>query len=267
MNSTQNTEAIATSEFNWNLESVAQYVVPEPVDPVAARLRAKNHQRVKEDIETGELLWQKKQSFKRLKDFKVWLVQQGFAPKSAYKYLKLYETFACFPIEQIEWVDIDTLCTLCQPRYRSLLQKLRSLPLWVDAKVQELMEQFRAQKKPHKPGLEKDAGWRQVPGGGRAFKLPLLHDEQTGMRLVQIQKEKNQTVQQIIKEAIALLFDKLTGQPKRQTRYILYTRGCEQCANKTKILKQASRELLTTNNCLLRVTRSNSNECGERSRL
>lgn len=240
MNSTQNTQAIATSEFNWNLESVAQYVVPEPVDPVAARLRAKNHWRVREDIGTGELLWQKKQSFKRLKDFKDWLVQQGFAPKSACKYLKLYETFACFPIEQIEWVDINTLSTLCQPKYRSLLQKLRSLPKWVDARVQELMQLFREQQKTQKPGQEKDAGWRQVPGGGRAFKLPLLHDEETGMRIVQIQKEKNQTVQQIIKEAIALLFGKLLGaRLLRPARYILYARGYKQCAHNTKILKQA----------------------------
>ena len=75
------------------------------------------------------------------------------------------------------------------------------------------MKQEREQNKTQKPQskLGKEAGWRQVPGGGRAFKLPLLHDEETGMRIVQLVEEKNQTVQQVIKEAIALLFGTLPG--------------------------------------------------------
>lgn len=254
MNSNQNTQAIATGQVNCYLESRT----PEPVDPLAARLRANNHQRVREDIETGKLLFLKKQSTKRLKDFKVWLDGYGFAYQSACKYIKLYQTFASFPLEQISGVDINTLSSLCQPKYRALLLLLRSLPKWVDATLVELMQQFRSeqkasreQQKTQKPPQEKDAGWRQVPGGGRAFKLPLLHDEETGMRIVQIQKEKNQTVQQVIKEAIALLFSKLKSATLvRRGRYILYAPGWEQYAYKTKIWQQAPIDLPIRNKIL-----------------
>lgn len=247
MNSNQNPQAIATGQDNCDLESRT----PEPVDPVAARLRAINHQRVREDIETGKLLFFQKQSCKRLKDFKVWLDSYGFAYQSACKYLKLYQTFASFPLEQISGVDINTLSTLCQPKYRALLPLLRSLPKWVDVKIVELMQQFwseqkaeREQQKTQKPPQEKNAGWRQVPGGGRAFKLPLLHDEETGMRIVQIQKEKNLTVHQVIKEAIALLFSLLKSPTLiRRARYILYAPGCEQYTYKTKIWQPAPFEL------------------------
>ena len=220
MNSTTDTCAIATTKFNSNLEQQVQDTAPAVVDPIAARLRLNNSWRVREYLSDGELYFQKKLCFKKLKEFKNWLVQQGFTWKNACKFLKLYETFAEFPLEQIEWVDPNTLFQLMQPRYKKLLEQLRSLPKWVDLKVNELMQAFQARRKATKligerepsQNLEKpksqqrESGWIQVPGGGRAFKLPLLHDEETGMKIVHLMKEKNKTVGQVIKEAIAMLY-------------------------------------------------------------
>ena len=112
-------------ELENYIATQANSVAPEPVDPVAARIRLNNRFRVQEAIADGEILSLKQQSFKRLKDYKDWLVAHGFTWKNAGKYIKLYQTFASFSLDQIGWVDIATLFGLCQPRYRELLESLR----------------------------------------------------------------------------------------------------------------------------------------------
>lgn len=199
-------------ELEQHLEQQANPFAQEPTDPIAARIRGRNRWRVREALETGEEFLQEKHK-RGTKGFKEWLGLQGFALVAASKLIKLFEVFQNFSLDQIEWVTPETLESLALPRYEKLRKQLRSLSKWTDAKVQELMKQEREQNKTQKlqSKLGKEAGWRQVPGGGRAFKLPLLHDEETGMRIVQLVEEKNQTVQQVIKEAIALLFGTLPG--------------------------------------------------------
>lgn len=230
MHSTTDTSAIATTKFNSNLDRQVQDTAPEVVDPVAARLRLNNSWRVREYLSDGELYFQKKLCFKKLKEFKNWLEEQGFTWKNACKFLKMYETFAEFPLEQIEWVDPNTLFQLMQPRYKELLEQLRSLPKWVDSKVNELMQAFRERSKATKLMVERgpksqrrESGWIQVPGGGRAFKLPLLHDEETGMKIMHLMEEKNKTVGQVIKEAIAMLYATLASASLRPPEDKIYT--------------------------------------------
>ncbi len=222
-----------------------------PVDPIAAQLRSMNRWQVKEDLLRGEIYWQQRQSFKRLKGFKAWLEQQGFAWKSACKYLKLYETFSNFPLEQIEWVDTDTLLTLLQPRYRELLEQLRSLPKWTDSKVQELMKSVREKVSKPKPLAEPGTGWRQLPGGGRGYQLPLLHENWIGTLFEQVREIKNCTAAQLI-EKVTLFFvergqvpgislkgmqipSAVTERPALAGGYIIGARGNRQCAHNNRI--------------------------------
>ncbi len=205
-------EIIASAEVDYYVEQQAESIALEPVDEIAARVRLIKLEKIREALVEGEYFSQAKQKCKKLKDFKAWLNKQGFIWKDACKHIKLYETFSSFPLKQIGWVSLDTLFGLLQPKYQELLNQLRSLPQWIDSKIQELMQAVRQHQKAEKAAieevtkLEKDAGWRQVPGGGRAFKLPLLHDEITGMRIVQLVEQKYQTIGQVIKEAIAILY-------------------------------------------------------------
>lgn len=208
MNCTTASAAIASTELNAHLEAQVQQIAPERVDPVAAKIRLIKLGKIRDALLEGEYFTQVKQKCKKLEDFKAWLNEQGFIWKDAKKHMKLYETFSGFPLEQIGWLSLDTLFALLQPKYQGLLEQLQDLPQWVESKIQELMKVFREDMEVKKPKPQQERGWRRVPGGFRAFKLPLLHDEETGMRITQLVKQKYQTIAAVIKEAIAILYAK-----------------------------------------------------------
>lgn len=205
------------ADLDRYIETQAQNIAPEPLDiptdPIAARLRLNNHHRIREAIADGEMYWQCKQNFNKLKDFKDWLEVQHFTWKTACKYLKLYEVFAEFSITQIGWVDLQTLFQLCQPRYKELLQQLRSLPVWTETKIQELMQQWRDSRKKERPNKSEPrgligedtsptarlvTGWRQLPGGGRGYQLPMLHIDWLGVLIERAKKIRCCTVSQLV---------------------------------------------------------------------
>ena len=181
--------------------------IAPPVDPVAAKIRQRNRWRIKEALEDGEELWRQKQQM-GAKKFKQWVEKEEFNYTAISKFIKLYEIFASFPLERIEWSDLNTLFSLCQPRYRELLEKLRSLPKWTEAKIQSLMKQVRSQKKAEKPQPQTEevgTGWRRLPSGGRALQLPLLHEDWLSALIEKVRCLKNITLTQLIKE-MALFF-------------------------------------------------------------
>lgn len=198
----------ATVELNAYLEQHVEAIAPIPVDETAARIRLIRLSKVREALVEGEYFWQKKQSFKNLKEFKAWLQEQEFTWKDAAKQIKLYETFANFPLEQIGWVSLDTLSALCQPKYRELIKAMRSLLCWTEVKVQELMALVRSATKERSRALnssyyeEPGTGWRRLPGGGRALQLPLLHEDWLSTLVDRIRQVKNLTLTQVIKESI-----------------------------------------------------------------
>lgn len=179
--------------------------IATPVDPVAAKIRQRNRWRIEEALEDGEDFWRQKQQM-GAKKFKQWMKKEEFNHAAISKFIKLYETFVSFPLERIEWVDLNTLFSLCQPRYRELLEKLRLLPKWTDAKIQELMKQVRLQKKAEKPRPQAEelgelgTGWKRLPGGGRALQLPLLHEDWLSALIEKVRCFKNLTLTQLIKE-------------------------------------------------------------------
>lgn len=106
-----------------------------------------------------------------------------------------------FPLTQIAWIDLATLFQLCQPRYKNLLEKLRSLPVWTDARVSELMQQWREVTRSPKP--KTTLGLINLPTGGRAFQFPLLHDDIAIASILKLLKEYCTTPIKLLRDAIA----------------------------------------------------------------
>ena len=209
MHSTLDVQEIATTELSS--------------PSVAAKIRMIKYHQVREAIAEGEYFWQVKQSFKKLKDFKVWLEQEGFTWKDACRHLKLYEIFASFPLEQIGWLSLNTLYSLCQPKYRELLAQLRSLPKWIDAKVCEMMRRVRsyrsasdsnspmktvreaAKKSRRSPEPTPVSGWKRMPKGGGRYYAVSLHDDKLGSLIQQYADRKNWLPSKVIEEAVLSL--------------------------------------------------------------
>lgn len=247
----------ASVELNEYLEQYVQAVAPIPVDETAARIRLIKLGKVREALVEGEYFWQKKQSFKNLKEFKAWLQEQEFSWKDAAGQIKLYETFANFPLEQIGWVSLNTLLALCQPRYRELKEAMRAISCWSEVKVQELMRLVRSNAlKKRSSALnsshyeEPGTGWRRLPGGGRALQLPLLHEDWLSTLVDRIRQLKNLTLTQVIKESILFFVQQgqvpgisLRGlnipvyesQVSSSAEYNLYARGQKQCYRNMKL--------------------------------
>lgn len=178
-------------------------------DGIAARIRQRNRWRIKEALEDGEEFRQLKQQM-GAKKFRQWVEKEEFNYSATLKSIKLYETFAGFSLDRIECLDLSTLFTLCQLKYRELLEKLRQQSLsersqskWTEAEIQEQMKQVRSQKKAAKPQPQPEevgTGWRRVPGGGRALQLPLLHIDWLGALIEKVRKIENLTLVQLIKK-------------------------------------------------------------------
>lgn len=202
MHSTRDEQAIATIKAYCYSEHLDSSAAKEPVDPVAVRIRQRNRWRVKEALEEGKDYWQQR-SCMRLDGFKVWLEKLGLTMAIANKYIRLYKTFANFSIDQIAGVDLTTLFTLSHPRYKQLLAKLQAFAQWTEAKVQELMSQFREQQKvekPHSQTLEIGTGWRRLPGGARGYQLPLIYEDWLGVLIDKVRQLRNQTLRQLVKD-------------------------------------------------------------------
>lgn len=206
MNSTFDTQAIATAELNSHLEQQIQEIAPE-TDPDAARIRLIKRHQVREAINEGEYFWRKKQSFPKLKDFRTWLEQQRFTWKDACRHIKLYEVFTTFPLDQISWLSLDTLYALCQPKYKELLERMQCSGVWWDTQVQELMKQVRSCVKKIKPKVELQpaSGWKRMPSGGGRYYVLNLHDDKLGVLIETYSQKKNWLPSKVIEEAMLSL--------------------------------------------------------------
>lgn len=222
MNCTLTSRAIATSQTNCELEhpldeqQKAQLELDKHIenqsgqiaqqDPVATRLAESNRARVALALADGEVYaLQKTQLGKR---FSNWLKKNGLVRKIASMYVKLYEVYQDFSLDQIGLVDVKTLVSLTTPRYKVLIEKLKSIKQWTQALVEELMQQERKKQKVLKSvassnNQKDDSGWRRMPsGGGRYYSLN-LHDEATGIAIERYAKSENVRREQIVKAAIA----------------------------------------------------------------
>lgn len=232
MNCTLTNPAIAIAENNCELESSvdeqqkAQMELERHLknqseqitqqDRVAARLAESNRARVALALADGEVYaLQKKQLGKR---FTAWLKNNGLLRKIASMYVKLYEVYQDFSLEQIGLVDVKTLVSLAAPRYKLLLCKLKCYQQWTQVLVEDLMQQERHKQKVLKSvecdrTKKDDSGWRRMPsGGGRYYSLN-LHDEACAIAIERCAKSENLRREQIVKAAMMLFeeYKKVSG--------------------------------------------------------
>lgn len=209
----------AQLELEQHLENQSEQITQQ--NTVAARLAESNRARVALALADGELYSsQKSQLGKR---FSSWLKNNGLVRKIASMYVKLYEVYKYFSLDQIGVVDLTTLVSLTAPRYKLLLGKLKSIKQWTQALVEDLMQQERHKQKVLKSvesvsNQEDDSGWRRMPsGGGRYYSLN-LHDEPTAIAIERYAKSENVRREQIVKAAIAVFEHYLKGSSSSETR-------------------------------------------------
>lgn len=223
MNSTLSTTPIATAQNNCELESttdeqeLAQLELDKHLeiqseqisqqDTVTTRLQESNRARVALALADGKLYaLQKRQLGKR---FTTWLKNNGLVRKIASMYVRLYQFYQYFSLEQIGLVDVKTLVSLTAPRYKLLLGKLKYYQQWTQALVENLMQQEQHKQKVLKSDqsdrtLDDDSGWRRMPSGGRRYYSLNLHDESTAIAIERYAKSENVRREQIIKAAITI---------------------------------------------------------------
>lgn len=71
------------------------------------------------------------------------------------------------------------------------------------------MQQVRSAIKKEKPRIvEPGTGWRQLPGGGRGYQLPMLHVEELGVLIERALDIRNQTLTQLIRDVVVFFISK-----------------------------------------------------------
>lgn len=232
MNCTLTNAPIATAENNCKLEhpvgeqEKAQLELDKYIeiqseriagqDTIAARLQESNRARVALALADGELYALQKTRLG--KAFSNWLKNNGLVRKIASMYVRLYEVYKDFSLDQIGLLDLKTLVSLTAPRYKLLLGKLKFYQQWTQALVEDLMQQERHKQKVLKSvvssGNQKDdSGWKRMPsGGGRYYSLN-LHDEPTAIAIERYAQSENIRREQVVKAAIALFeqYKKVSG--------------------------------------------------------
>lgn len=213
----------AQLELDKHLEIQSEQISQQ--DAVTARLQESNRARVALALADGELYTLQKRNLG--KRFASWLKNNGLVRKIASMYVKLYEVYKNFSLDQIGLVDVKTLVSLTAPRYKLLLCKLRSDQHWTQAVVEELMQQERHKQKVLKSvecdrTVQDDSGWKRMPsGGGRYYSLN-LHDEACVIAIERYAKSENVRREQVIKTAMMLFeeYKKVLGSPETGQDFI-----------------------------------------------
>lgn len=180
-------QAVAQLELDQHIEVQSKQITQQ--DSIATRLQESNRARVALALADGELYALQKTRLG--KAFTGWLKNNGLVRKIASMYVRLYEVYQDFSLDQIGLVDMKTLISLASPRYKLCFSKLKFYQQWTQALVEELMQQERHKQKVLKTVVsdhnqEDDSGWKRMPsGGGRYYSLN-LHDEPTAIATLAI---------------------------------------------------------------------------------
>ncbi|NHC33522.1 hypothetical protein [Scytonema millei] len=172
------------------------------------RIRQRDRLIVENALAQGYDYWQMSKAMPK-DTFKAWLESQGKTLAEAKKFIRLFETFRDFAIEKIERISLTTLFALTQKRYQQLVSRLWGLPATNEKQVSELMAEERKKQQQDSTPTRDVRGLVNLPSGGRAFQFPLLHDDETIARLLQVLQDWGLTPQQLLIEAIVTLHSKL----------------------------------------------------------
>ncbi|MDV2990741.1 MAG: hypothetical protein N4J56_000395 [Chroococcidiopsis sp. SAG 2025] len=156
-----------------------------PSRDINERIRQRDHLIIENALAQGCDYWQMSKAMPK-DTFKAWLESQGKTLTEAKKFIRLFETFRDFAIEKIERISLTTLFALTQKRYQQLVSRLWGLPATNENQVAELMAEARKQQQQDSTPTRDVRGLVNLPSGGRAFQFPLLHDDETIARLLQV---------------------------------------------------------------------------------
>ncbi len=215
----QDKESNASAEVNEYLEQQVQTITQDIIPPVFQGIRTGLHSvafqvaqkleqattaTVEGAMKAGQILLRMKNDLKP-KEYRIFLLQPGWTPRLANKYIKLAKTFEGFELSKLVKVELTTLFALCVKHRRSVVEKLRE----AQEINQTLVEQWVLESRPPRTKPKQQSGpitgWKQdAVGGGRHYSVN-LYDEQTGLSIEKQASSAGVSPQKIIAEAVAYL--------------------------------------------------------------
>jgi len=131
---------------------------------------------VENAIQLGQMLIRMKTDLKR-KEYKIFLSQIGWTPRSANKYIRLAKTFQASEASRLGRVELTTLLSLCTKTYTGVVEKLRDM----GEVTQELVERLKKESRLHRSSSQQSTpitGWkRNSSGGGRQYVVRLVNEQ------------------------------------------------------------------------------------------
>lgn len=189
--SLQDEAAVAQAELEQYLDQQSQDVEDE-FDLLQQAI-------IERELQFGQFLLAKKNALKR--EYKQYLEQKGFSVAKANKHVRLWQTFADFPVRCLYKISLDTLHSLTQPRYKDLVERLRHLGQATQVVVEQMLKEMRLSKPP--AVKEPISGWKQDASGGGRHYLVQLYDEATGVAIEKVAKRQGVLPQKVVVDAIA----------------------------------------------------------------
>ncbi len=215
----QDKESNASAEVNEYLEQQVQTITQDIIPPVFQGIRTGLHSvafQVAQSLEqatratvegamkAGQMLLRMKNDLKP-KEYRIFLLQPGWTPRLANKYIKLAKTFEGFELSKLVKVELTTLFALCVKHRGSVVEKLRSAQEINQTLVEQLIKESRPPRTKPKQQSTPITGWKQDASGGGRHYVVSLYDEQTGISIEKQASSAGVLPQKIIAEAVAYL--------------------------------------------------------------
>lgn len=174
------------------------------------------------------LLWEYKRTYSK-KEYRELLKDYGWDKGSteerrALKLAENFQDFAYRPYALIQ-IPVTTLLRLCSEKYKSIINELKQVEDITCAYVLELIRQKQTQLKQEKESElpKKPSIWKRNCRGERYVKFPPVYedDQQTGVLTQKLMDEYGLIPQDILRQAIADLYQKMTEgqQPEASTAH------------------------------------------------
>jgi hypothetical protein len=220
---------VVGNDIYEELEQVASAIAPDPsfayihsahrefAEDTASVFNRVRLEQVLYELAQGQRVLDAKERLTRRREFSQWKQALSATAADIRRWVKLVLTFGDFPLEKVVAIArAVNIYALCVPRFASLVERLRELPVLAADVIKQMLKEARPPRKPKQrqevpTQPEVPSGWNAAPshevewqqdasGGGRHLSLN-LYDDALNTEIKQVAEEKQITAAQAIADA------------------------------------------------------------------